>query len=86
MQIRHHVEQSDKHAHNDGERKVDDKEADAEEHSDAQRHERLSAEIAVHAVFDVAGDFQHRRFVFLRNQAAHAVHEAVVIEQDEDEV
>ena len=70
----------------DGERKVDDEEADAEKHSDAQRHERLSAEIAVHAVFDVAGDFQHRRFVFLRNQAAHAVHEAVVIEQDEDEV
>lgn len=86
LQVGNQVQQSDEHPQSDGERKVDDEEADAEQDTHAQRHERLSAEISVHALLHVVQQAGDEGAVFLRYQVNPAAGDAFVVQQDEDDV
>ena len=86
LEIGHHVEQADEEAEDDGEGQADDDEADAEEDADAEGDESLTAEVVVHAVFDVVADAVGARAVFWGHHALEAAKQALVVEHDEDDV
>ena len=86
LEIRHHVEQTDEHAQADSHGEVDDEEADAEQHADAESDERLTAEVGAHATFDILGDAPAEVAVLGGDKFDPTLGDALVVEQDEEEI
>ena len=83
LQIGHHVQQPDEHSEHDGQRHADYGKSDAEQDADAERHESLTAEIVVHAVFDVACHGKHYGAALRGHHAAEAAEQTFVVEHYE---
>ena len=86
LQVGHHVEGTDEQSQSYCQREVDNQEADAEQDTYAERHESLSAEVAVHALLHVVQQAGDERAVFLRDKVDPSFGNAFVIQQDEDDV
>jgi hypothetical protein len=83
LQIGHHVQQPDEHSEHDGQRHADYGKSDAEQDADAERHESLTAEIVVHAVFDVACHGKHYGAALRGHHTAEAAEQTFVVEHYE---
>jgi len=86
LQIRDEVKNADEKSEEYGEREADDLESDGEQDAHAECDERLSAEVAVHAMFHVACEISNEGAVFLRDQMDPSVGDLLIVEEDEEEI
>lgn len=86
LQIRHHVEHTDKQAQHHAHGQTDNREADGKEYAHAQRHKSLAAEIVVHAVLHIFDEAECELAIARRHEFAEANKQLLVIEHNKQQI
>ena len=86
LKIWHEVEKADEKTENDGHWESDEGESEGEKDADDQGDERLSAEITVHGMLDVADNAARDGLHPFRYEGEESTPEPVVVKHDEDHV
>lgn len=86
VEVGHEAEHADEEAEGYGEGEADDEEADAEEDAYAERNEGLTAEVAVHALCQVAEEGAEEGFLTFWNEFHDTAGEFFIVCEDKDKV